>query len=74
MGLVMRTFRNPLFEDGDLAGLHRLCLALRRLWHEMVRVRGLDPPNQFARLRASWNDRLRFARALFKSGLFQIES
>src|ERR1700748_3565535 len=74
MRFVVCAFRNPLFEDGDLARLHRLCLALRRLWHQVVRIRGLDPPYKFARLRLSRNNGLRLARALFKSRLFQIES
>src|SRR6202012_1579298 len=47
---------------------------LRRLWHQVVRIRGLDPPYKFARLRLGWNNGLRLARALFKSRLFQIES
>ena len=70
---VVRTFRHPLFKNGNILGFHRLRFAQRSLRHKVVRVLGFNPSDQFAFFGMTGHDGIRLPWALLKGGLFQVE-
>ena len=70
---VHRALLDPLFEDRNLFGLHRLGFALGRLRHQGMRVLRFDAPDQLALLRMSGDDGVRLAGPLAERRLLKVQ-
>src|SRR5438034_8767254 len=73
MWAVDSALPDPFLKSRDLFRAHRLGLAVLSLRHEIFRVFGLDPFDQFALLRVTGNDRVATALALLHRPLSEIE-
>src|SRR5215472_16484279 len=58
---------DPLLQRGNLCRAHRLRIALGRLRHQIMRIPGCDPLDQFTLFRMPWNNRGRTTLPLLQS-------
>ena len=71
---IHRSFLDPLPQGRDLACVHGLRLALGDLRHQVMRVLGFDPLDQFALFGMSGNNRVGMSRALPQRRFRQVEA